>query len=163
MLNENLIEAAKEGDLSGVQNAIKNGADIECQDELKKTPLENAAENGHLKIVKYLIEKNANVEACNECPSKPPLCAAASNNHLDIVKYLVEKKTNIEAKDEFSRSPLHFAASGCHLEVVKYLVQNGANVNAKDDLDENSPLHYVAFHHEVMPGNIFFDNLMVDV
>ena len=156
MQNINLIEAAKEGNLSRVKDAIKNGADIECrEDELNKTPLEYAAENGHLKIVKYLVENNANVDVGGPLPSMTPLCAAALKNHLDVVKYLIENKANIEAteasegnEDHFGRRPLHFAASGCHLEVVKYLVKNGACVNARDTFDENSPLHHVAYHDD---------------
>ena len=157
MLNKSLNEAAKEGNLSRVKDAINNGADIECQDEKNKTPLENASENGHLKIVKYLVDNNANVDAGGSYPSLSPLGAAASMNHLDIVKCLIKKKANIEAIIGCRiLRPLHIAAERGHLEVVQCLVQNGACVNARVSL-ENSPLHCVADPYDATKSNVFFN------
>ena len=49
-------------------------------------------------MVKYLVEKGANLEAQDQF-NKTPLYLACYNNNIDIVKYLVEKGANLEAKD----------------------------------------------------------------
>ncbi|CAK9253192.1 unnamed protein product, partial [Sphagnum jensenii] len=59
-------------------------------DNIGDTPLHRAAEKGHLDVVKYLVEKGADVKAANKY-GYTPLHWAASSGKLDIVKYLVEK------------------------------------------------------------------------
>ena len=58
---EELIDAARYGDLETVKLLIENGADINAKDEDGYTVLMHASFNGYLEIVKYLIEKGANV------------------------------------------------------------------------------------------------------
>jgi ankyrin repeat protein len=42
---------------------VQNGADKESEYELNKKPLHLASEKGHFQIVKYLVEKGANIQA----------------------------------------------------------------------------------------------------
>ena len=80
-----------------------------------------------LETVKKLIQKGANVHACDD----EALRMAAWYGDLDIVKYLVgEAGANIHAMDD---SALCLAALSGHLETVKYLVSNGANIHVYDD------------------------------
>ena len=57
-------------------------------DEDKNQVLIRASSEGHLEVVKYLVEKcGADVRANNDWAFR----RASENGHLDIVKYLVEK------------------------------------------------------------------------
>jgi ankyrin repeat protein len=49
--------------------------------------LQWAAVSSHLDVVKYLVEKGADVKSA-ENDGKTPLNRAARNSHLDVVKYL---------------------------------------------------------------------------
>ena len=54
----------------------------------------NASENGHLEIVKYLVERGADLNAKANSKSTA-LIYAYKEDHLEIVKYLVEHGANV--------------------------------------------------------------------
>ncbi|KAJ7759528.1 ankyrin repeat-containing domain protein [Mycena metata] len=90
-----------------------------------------ASQNGHLDVVKFLIEHGADVNAENE-NGYTSLYLASQNGHLDIVKFLVENNANIEASDKYGYTSLYRASANGHLEVVKFLIEHGANTEASN-------------------------------
>jgi len=78
-----------------------------------------ASENGHLEVVKLLVEKGADIHADNDYSLK----WASGNGHLEVVKLLVEKGANIHANNDCA---FQLASIYGHLEVVKFLnnIQN---------------------------------------
>ncbi len=99
------------------------------QDQLNSSLIKFSSA-GHLDIVKYLVEKGADIHAPNDlAPPDRALRQAAHNGHLDVVKYLVDKGSDIHVRDDLA---LKGAARGGHLEVVKYLVGKGADTGAKN-------------------------------
>ena len=70
-----LIEAAQDGNLQGVQELIKNGVDIHAQND---QALINASFNGHLPVVEYLLAHGANIHAQDD----EALIIASQNGHL---------------------------------------------------------------------------------
>jgi len=54
-----LLEAAENGDLIKVQTLLENGANPNARDGYGWTPLHSAALNGHVEIVKILLERGA--------------------------------------------------------------------------------------------------------
>jgi len=85
-----------------------------------------ASKNGHLEVVKFLVEKGANVHTNIDYPH----CLASENGHLEVVKFLVEKGADIHANDDYA---LQLASGNGHLEVVKFLVEKGANIHVNND------------------------------
>ena len=63
-------------------------------------------------MVKYFVEKGANIEAKNN-DGDTPLHYACLNQKTEIVKYFIEKGANIEAKNKNGNTPLHYACMGC--------------------------------------------------
>ena len=53
------------------------------------TPLWVAAENGHLDVVRHLVEGGADKDQA-KISGATPLHIAAENGHLDVVRYLAE-------------------------------------------------------------------------
>ncbi|KAK7456363.1 hypothetical protein VKT23_010610 [Stygiomarasmius scandens] len=96
----------------------------ECQPSLW-----DAAYKGHLGVIKFLIEKGADVNAVGGFYGTA-LQAAASQGHLDVVKFLVEKGADVNAVGGEYGTALQAAASQRHLDVVKFLHEKGADVNA---------------------------------
>ena len=58
-----LLEAAKEGEIEIVKEAIKRGADIHANND---EALRWASENGQLEVVKYLVSLGADIHADND-------------------------------------------------------------------------------------------------
>jgi len=58
-LNQELLKAAKEGDLQGVKDALTNGADANFDIAKEWTPLMHAEKRGHTEIVEILKKAGA--------------------------------------------------------------------------------------------------------
>lgn len=99
-----------------------------------------------LKMVKYLVEKGADVNAKNK-NGETALMIASSDGKLEIIKYLISKSADINATDKNGKNALmsHLRGYPEDLEIVKALVggkggflslfkkSNGVDVNAKDN------------------------------
>ena len=62
---------------------------IKPPDSSGATPLYIAAENGHLDVVRHLVEVGADKDQAN-IQGATPLYIAAQKGHLDVVRHLVE-------------------------------------------------------------------------
>jgi ankyrin repeat protein len=117
-----------------IERYLGSGWDVNAQGEkYGRTALHLAAMNGHLEIVKLLLEHGADVNAkTKEGYGYTALHSAASNGHLEIVKLLLEHGADVNAKTKYGGyTALHSATMNGHLEIVKLLLEHGADVNAK--------------------------------
>ncbi|BAO99893.1 ankyrin repeat domain-containing protein [Wolbachia endosymbiont of Cimex lectularius] len=77
------------------------------------TELLDAARNGNIEKVKYLINEGADVDTRDQDYSTP-LHLAAYNSHTDTVEALLNAEgINVNAKDNNGLIPLHFAIRTC--------------------------------------------------
>ncbi|XP_069508766.1 ankyrin repeat and KH domain-containing protein 1 isoform X2 [Ambystoma mexicanum] len=104
---------------------IKTGADVElgCS-----TPLMEAAQEGHLELVKYLLAAGANVHATT-ATGDTALTYACENGHTDVADVLLQTGADLEHESEGGRTPLMKAARAGHLCTVQFLISKGANMN----------------------------------
>jgi len=139
----NFLEAAESGDIKTVKDALKKGIDVNASRQEGKYPgataLMFASGEGHADIVKYLIERGADV---NEKVffGMTALIQASFNGHADIVQILLKNGAKADEKISSGKmageSALSFATYNNHPDVVQLLVQAGAN---PDDLPAVSP------------------------
>jgi ankyrin repeat protein len=145
--NHRLITAAYAGNLSEVRSALGAGANINARDSSGYTPLMYAS-RGHLEVVKYLVERGANLYlkgnngvsalgiasgAIGEYLSNVNnnnLYTAAQAGNLSGVRTALEFWANINYRSgQYSITPLMQASGNGYLEIVKYLVEKGASLN----------------------------------
>lgn len=111
-----------------------------------------AAQEGHVDVIKLLVERGANPDLLDDS-GHTPLYKAASEGHADIVEYLLTCKVDIEGRleEEFNHTtPLMIACVCNKIYIVEILIKNGANIEAKDR-DGRTPLFYAALrqHREI--------------
>src|SRR6185436_12998676 len=92
----------------------------------KDRTITEAAKNGNLVGLKYLVDLGADIHTNNE----QALRCSAANGHLELVKYLVNLGADIHADNDRS---IYYSASNGHLEVVKYFVDQGADIQTKNE------------------------------
>ena len=136
-----LFIAAAHGDLTKVEQLLKQGADKDKPFQ-GSTPLYIAAQNGHLPVVRYLAEQGAD-KGKTDNNDISPLYAAIEKGHLGVVRCLVEQGVDKDKANKFGATPLFQAVLEHRLDVVKLLVELGADVD-KTDNDGHSPLFIAA-------------------
>ena len=160
--NENLIEAAKEGDVEGVQKSLAQGAEITAEDEDGFTSMYLAAIGGHVDVIKCLIAAGANKNE-RGCSGETPLNVAVLQGQLNVVKYFVEElKVDVDQEEEDDANPLHWAAAEGHVDVIEYLIEAGADKNKKD-YNAGTPLQWAAIEGQLEVVKYFVEKLKVDV
>mmetsp|Transcript_41872 Transcript_41872/g.100899 ORF Transcript_41872/g.100899 Transcript_41872/m.100899 type:complete len:251 (-) Transcript_41872:94-846(-) len=103
--NSEIIRAARDGNLSRVQELWERGADVNHKNGGNGwTSLHWACEGDHLEVVKVLIEKGADVHAKNRIGGTS-LHAACSTGQLELVKLLVEKGADVRATNIHGKTP----------------------------------------------------------
>ena len=103
---------------------------------MRSETLHDAVKEGHLEVIKSLLEQGAAVNATDNNEGWTALQLAAWAGHLAVVRYLVEQGAGVKATDNEGRTALHGAALAGRLAVVRYLVVQGADVNAKNNKGE---------------------------
>ena len=83
------------------------GADINKHDDYGRTPLHIAASVDYPEMVRFLIEKGANVHARTAGEDQSPLYYASKNEAVQCVKILLAYGADIEARDYKLRTPLY--------------------------------------------------------
>ncbi len=128
--------AAITGQIELVRLLVEKGADIN-NNAGSGTALEFAAENGHLNVVKYLLDNGAKSHQEDYA-----LSCAIDYNQTDVVKLLLEKGANADKKDFWTKfSLLMKAAREGNADIVKLLLKHGASVFVKTS-DGKTALDY---------------------
>ena len=148
-------DAAKSGDIAGVQAELDKGVDVNAKREGGSTPLHGAAEGGHGEIVELLIVAGADLHA-RTVPMLggggwTPLHSAARQGHREIVELLIANGSDVNSRDSSGKSSLHDAALEGHKEIVELLIIKGADLNTESGY-YGTPLHVAAGigHEEIV-------------
>jgi len=127
---------------------LMDDQDIDKRDSYGRTPISYAAQNGHMAVVRLLLEKGADIDSKAKgkiVAGMTPLSYAAQNGHTAVVRLLLEKGADIDSKAKgkivAGMTPLSFAAKNEHMAVVRLLLERGADVNSKDISDTTALLH----------------------
>ena len=115
-----LQEAVNNGDLDTAKKLVRQGADVNADDD---QAIRIAASNGDLKMVKFLINNDADEYAA--------LLVAAEAKKLDIVLYLVSEREL--DPDEYDHGAIKTAAAHGDIDMIKLLLDYGGDAIAALD------------------------------
>lgn len=127
-LNEQLLTAARKGDVPAARALLEKGADVNAKTRYGATPLSYACDRGNTDLVRLLIEKGANVDARDTFYGATPIIWAAQKGNGEIVKLLLEK--GAKGKDD----AMSIAISDGLTSVAKGVLDSGP---ASQDLLDN--------------------------
>src|SRR6266852_2614042 len=92
-VNEDLLAAARTGDLPSVKALIEKGAALETKTPYGQTPLYLAAMSGHQEVVRFLLDKGATTEVRDTFYKAPMLAFVLQRKHYDVARMLIAKST----------------------------------------------------------------------
>lgn len=126
-----IIEAVDSGSIEKVKKEVDNGSTLNVHYDNGFTPLLRAASNNNFPIVKYLVERGADVNMVGNVQYSSPLHWAASYGNMEMAKYLVEHGANVDVKNIGNGTPYYWACTTTPIqyEMAKYLASKGADVN----------------------------------
>ncbi|KAH0562831.1 hypothetical protein GP486_002538 [Trichoglossum hirsutum] len=140
-----------------------------AKDAFNQTPLLWAARNGHLEVVKLLLDKGGvDLDSKDTRYGRTPLSWAAEDGHGEVVKLLLGRRgVDPDSKDtrydNMGMTPLSRAAESGHGKVVKLLLsKDGVDPNFKDHLSNRTPLSWAAEYGQREVVKLLLDENRVD-
>jgi ankyrin repeat protein len=116
-----LVFVCGNGDLDKARVLIESHhADINGRNDMGFTPLWAASKNGHLPVVRLLLEKKASIDA-RAWEGETPLIAAAAAGQTSIVKYLIENGADETLRDGSGWTARKWAEVREHGDTYRYL------------------------------------------
>ncbi|MEC1156020.1 ankyrin repeat domain-containing protein [Cytobacillus horneckiae] len=133
-LNEQLLLAAERGESDKINNLIKEGANINAQDEKGRTATLIATYNNHVETANVLIKAGADVNLQDEMKNNPFLYAGAEG-YIDILKLTIEAGADPAMTNRYGGTALIPAAEHGYVDVIKELLtQTDIDVNHVNNL-----------------------------
>ena len=133
-----MLQAARDGDLGAVRSALRQGVNVNLQDDDGCTPLYIAVAHGHETMVKLLLENHADTDQSNH-NGNAPLNIAAERGSLGIAELLVKAGVDLMAPSKFGDTSLHIAALHGRTSIAELLLLQGSDIEAVAD-DGLTPL-----------------------
>jgi ankyrin repeat protein len=163
LATEQLVSAARSGDIETVKSLLKNAADVNAKDTNGITALMGAAVTGQTNVLELLLDKGADINETNTDGSTALNCAAmegrtdaaellldkgadignalekaAWNGSVETIKLFLAKGADVNAVYYGTGTALISAALAGKFEAVKLLLERGADVNAKEATGETA-------------------------
>ncbi|MFC1603640.1 ankyrin repeat domain-containing protein [Planctomycetota bacterium] len=136
-----LYQAAANGDIEQVKNLIAQGADVNKPGAIGWTPLLGAVNEGHVQVVKLLLENGANVDVGDGWYTPLYYPIWDDNIEIEMVKTLISGGADVNTNPkEGDFRPLAYAVWYKRPDIAKILIEAGADVNTKIK-DGLTPLH----------------------
>lgn len=109
---------------------------VDVKNKDGQTPLHKASLNGHPKVVYFLIQRGANVNAQTREGEVPLHYATYNDNtgNIECINILIDNKAQINSQNHNRETPLFHAVRYGSVKAIKALLDRGAQVNLPDGL-----------------------------
>ncbi len=150
-------DAAKAGDLEKVKILLAGNDDlIEAKDRQGFTPLHIAITKDRREVVRYLIEKGADLNSKNSNGLRP-LQTALDRGKNTIANLLIERGADINIRGFRNQTLLHQASRSGNNSLINSLLRKGADINVEDS-SGHTPLDLAVISEKASTARILVDN-----
>ncbi|GFW44593.1 ankyrin-3 [Trichonephila clavipes] len=129
---ESLLSAVFEGHHDIVNTLLKKCAFNVHELQEKYNLLHKAVENGHLTVVKILLDNGFEVNAMGKDSTTTPLHCAAVHEHWEIAQLLLTKGANPNAQDLHGITPIHISVMRGNVDLFEILLEEKADIFLRD-------------------------------
>lgn len=141
-INFKLYEEINKGDMQGIKNILEANPDIinsYFNKERTSNPLIRAIYLDNIDVVKYLIEKGANLNiSINTFNGAFPLVIACIKGNLEIIKLLIESGAEFNNCDGNGYTPLDHCVIRGFYNCSQYLISKGFRLKSEDFYNRES-------------------------
>ncbi|CAH0700527.1 unnamed protein product [Spodoptera exigua] len=142
--NEELVKAAANGDATRCAEILArtDAAHVDVNGFYGgHTALQAAAQNGHVEVIRALVEAGADVDAEDRDGDRAAHHAAFGDEPAAL-RALAVASADLNARNRRRQTPLHIAVNKGHLGVVRTLLQLAVHPSLQDS-EGDTPLHDV--------------------
>ncbi|WP_336776241.1 ankyrin repeat domain-containing protein [Paenibacillus sp. MMO-58] len=133
-MDEQLLQASKDGHADKVRQLIQNGANLDVQDAKGRTPLMIATYNKDFAVAEVLTEAGADVNLRDGMLNSPFLYAGAEG-YLDILRLTIDAGADTKITNRYGGIAIIPASEHGYVEVVRELLERtDTNVNHVNNL-----------------------------
>jgi len=135
-MDEELRDAARGGDVSGMERLIGEGANPNAGEGTNTlSPLQWAAAHGHLAAIAVLLKAGAHVDGIGAY-QWTPLMNAAMNGHTAAMDALIAAGADVHLARKYGYTALHYASAWGHVDAALALLEAGAKADVRNDEGE---------------------------
>ncbi len=113
---------------------------------------------GGTDMVRWLIDREADVDAASPRDGRVALLWAAQKGHLDIVIALIDAGANVDVVDSTGITPIQWAVENGHVDVVESLLNAGARLDLRETTSGQGLMHKVSIYGHVDIARLLLTN-----
>ena len=126
-INEAVRRLCLFGDTGLVINLVENGsANVNSANAFGETPLMRASYSGNDSLVRFLISRDASLDAQEDWHGRTALMIAVMENKRRVVEFLISAGANLNILDHEGNNAIFFAQKRSNQEIQEILEKAGA-------------------------------------
>lgn len=138
-MKNKLHDACERNDINDVIELIKEGVDLNLQNEDQMSALLYCCSKGKIEIAALLIKAGADLEA-KGISGSTPLTLATACGHGFVVQLLLDNGADIDEPMKGMGSALTLASMRGFTDIASFLIRRGADIDFKGGQNGKTPL-----------------------
>ena len=137
-INSIIMASLGTGDCETVRWLIEQGVDVNHSEKSGSTAVLYAAQQGNLKVLKLLHNREAKIHQVNNNGTNSIIAASLGTGDCETVRWLIEQGVDVNHSDKFGSTAVQYATQKGNFEVLKLLHNSRANIRQANNNGINS-------------------------